>query len=91
LDFEWDETKRRGNLAVHGVDFEDAALIFAGPIVEAEDCREAYGERRFRALGAVEGEFFLVAYTWRGTVRRIISAWRVDDDGRRRYAAILAG
>jgi uncharacterized DUF497 family protein len=91
LDFEWDEAKRLRNLALHGVDFEDAALIFASPILEAEDRRETYGERRFRALGEVGGEFFLVAYTWRGTARRIISAWRVDDDGRRRYAAILAG
>lgn len=91
MDVEWDEPKRRGNLADHGVDFGDAALIFLGPVVEAEDTRADYGERRFRALGQAGGDYFMVAYTWRGDRRRIISAWRVDDDGRRRYEAALAG
>lgn len=89
--FEWNEAKRATNLRDHGVDFEDAALIFAGPVIEAEDTRVDYGEPRLRAVGQVEGEFFMVAYTWRGQNRRIISAWRLDDDGRKRYEAILSG
>ena len=89
--FEWDEAKRATNFRDHGVDFEDAALIFAGPVIEADDTRVDYGEPRLRAVGLVEGEFFMVAYTWRGLNRRIISAWRLDDDGRRRYEAILSG
>lgn len=89
--FEWDKAKRATNLRDHGVDFEDAALIFAGPVIEADDTRVDYGEPRLRAVGQVEGEFFMVAYTWRGQNRRIISAWRLDDDGRRRYEAILSG
>jgi uncharacterized protein len=88
--FEWDEAKRRSNLRDHGVDFKDAALIFGGIVLEAEDTRSDYGEQRFRALGRVGDDCFMVAYTWRGEVRRIISAWRVDDDGKRRYEAILA-
>lgn len=88
--FEWDEGKRETNLQDHGVDFEDAALIFDGPVIEAEDTRINYGEPRCRAVGQVEGEFFMVAYTWRGENRRIISAWRLDDDGRKRYEAILS-
>lgn len=88
--FEWDEGKRAINIQDHGVDFEDAALIFAGPIIEADDTRVDYGESRFRAVGQVDGDFFMVAYTWRGSNRRIISAWRLDDDGRKRYETILA-
>ena len=88
--FEWDEAKRLSNLEDHGVDFKDAALIFEGIVLEAEDTRSDYGERRFRALGRVGEDCVMVAYTWRGEVRRIISAWRVDDDGKRRYEAILA-
>jgi uncharacterized protein len=87
---EWDEPKRQSNLEDHGVDFMDAALIFEGVFLEAEDKRNDYGEPRFRALGRVGDDYFMVAYTWRGAVRRIISAWRVDDDGKRRYEAILA-
>lgn len=89
--FEWDEAKRATNLRDHGVDFGDAALIFDGPVIEADDTRVDYGEPRLRAVGQVEGEFFMVAYTWRGQNRKIISAWRLDDDGRRRYETILFG
>jgi len=27
MEFEWDENKRRSNLAAHGIDFEDAIAI----------------------------------------------------------------
>ncbi len=87
---EWDESKRRRNLETHGVDFKDAALIFEAAFLEAADTRSDYGEPRFRALGRVGDDYFMVAYTWRRGIRRVISAWRVDDDGKRRYEAILA-
>lgn len=87
---EWDEAKRRSNLEEHGVDFRDAALIFENPVLEAEDTRLDYGETRYRALGHADDDYFMVAFTWRGGNRRIISAWKVDDDGKRRYQAILA-
>lgn len=89
--FEWDEAKRQFNLSERGVDFRLAAQIFQSPILESVDTREDYGEQRFRALGHVGDEYFLVAYTWRGSLRRIISAWKVGDDGKRRYKAILGG
>jgi uncharacterized DUF497 family protein len=78
----WDEAKRLRNLGDHGVDFQDAALIFLSPVIEAEDIRSGYGEPRIRALGYpriralgyVEDDSFMVVYTWRGSARRIISA-----------------
>jgi uncharacterized protein len=73
------------------VDFADAALIFEDTVLEDRDERGDYGEVRYRALGHVGGEYYLVAYTWRGANRRIISAWKVGEDGRRRYQAILSG
>ena len=30
VDFEWDDQKRRSNIAKHGLDFVDAARIFMG-------------------------------------------------------------
>jgi len=89
VSFEWDEPKRLGNLREHGVDFKDAALIFEGVFVEAEDRRGDYGEVRYRALGRVGEDYFMVAFTWRGNARRITSAWRVSDEGKRRYEALL--
>jgi uncharacterized DUF497 family protein len=91
MNIEWDEGKRRLNLDEHGVDFLDAALVFENPTVEAEDTRHDYGEQRFRALGQVDDDCFIVVYTWRGRNRRIISAWKVNEDGKRRYQAILSG
>jgi uncharacterized DUF497 family protein len=88
--FEWDEEKWSRNLADHGVDFGDAALIFQGEVLEAEDARTRYGETRYRALGRVGDDYFLVVYTWRGENRRIISAWKVGLDGRRRYQTLLS-
>jgi uncharacterized DUF497 family protein len=88
--FEWSARKRRQNLAEHGVDFADAALIFESATLEAVDDRADYGEIRYRALGRVGEAYFMVVYTWRGADRRLISAWRVNDHGRQRYEAILA-
>ncbi len=64
-------------------------MIFDGAVLEAEDKRTDYGEARFRALGRVGDDYFMVAFTWRGEAHRIISAWRLDDEGKRRYEAIL--
>ena len=90
MDFEWDEVKRLSNLEERGVDFRDAALIFEGTVIAKEDMRDNYGEQRFRAVGQVDNEYYVVAYTWRGSVLRIIGAWKVDEDGRKRYEEILS-
>jgi uncharacterized protein len=89
--FEWDEDKRQANIAERGVDFRLAAQIFSGPFIEQEDTRVPYGETRHRALGRVDDEYFFVVYTWRGRNRRIITAWRLGEDGKRRYQSILDG
>ncbi len=89
MEFEWDEEKRQRNYAERGVDFALACRIFDGPVIESEDTRGDYGEQRWRALGEVDGEYFVIAYTWRNDTCRIISAWKVDEDGKERYAAIL--
>ena len=62
--FEWDEAKSQDNLEKRGFDFEYAARIFkGGDLLEYEDRRRHYGERRMVAIGEVEGEILLVVYT----------------------------
>jgi uncharacterized DUF497 family protein len=39
--FKGDKTKRKLNLAKHGIDFRDAPLIFDAPLVTVEDDRAA--------------------------------------------------
>ena len=41
MELEWDERKRRTNLAKHGIDFEVARQIFEGRFIEREDRRLA--------------------------------------------------
>jgi uncharacterized DUF497 family protein len=82
--FEWDESKRQRNIEEHGVDFRLAALIFVDQVVEAEDERDDYGETRYRALGRVGDEQFVVVYTSRGASRRSISARKVDEHGKKK-------
>ena len=71
--FTWDETKRKLNLAKHGIDFHDAAAIFEGPLVTVEDTREDYGEPRYIALGLLEGVVVSLLYTGRNDRVRLIS------------------
>ena len=72
------------------MDFRLAARILGDTVIEAEDQRGGHDEPRYRALGRVGDEYFVVAYTWRGANRRLISAWKVGPDGRRRYQALLS-
>jgi hypothetical protein len=88
--YEWDERKRRANIAKHRVDFSLAVEIFEGDYVEIPDIRSSVQEPRYRALGSFEGQFYVVVYTWRQETRRIISAWRVGERGKRRHQALFA-
>jgi uncharacterized DUF497 family protein len=49
--FEWDEVKSARTKAVRGFDFNYATQIFKGEVLEEEDRRRNYGERRFLAIG----------------------------------------
>jgi uncharacterized protein len=83
--FEWNEIKSRKNLRERGFDFAFAARIFEQDVLEQEDLRHEYGARRIIALGEIEGEVFVIVYTWRGTSRRIISARRANRRERNVY------
>ncbi len=89
--FEWDADKGQENIAKHGVDFVRAAMIFQNPVIADIDGRKQYGETRYRALGHIEDEFYVVIYTWRGKTCRLISAWKAGEYGKKKYQAILSG
>lgn len=69
----WDEAKRRRTLAQRGLDFADAAKVFAGKHFTRRDDRRDYGEARYTTVGWLKGLFVVVAWTPRGDGRRIIS------------------
>jgi uncharacterized DUF497 family protein len=86
MQFAWDETKRRSNLAKHGVDFVDAARMLCGTPLLFEDDRRDYGERRCVAVGEEAGFVLVVVFTVRDGVFRLISARRANARERRKYA-----
>jgi uncharacterized DUF497 family protein len=81
--FEWNESKRRVNLAKHHIDFRDARQIFDGPVFERTDSR--HGEERVVAVGVLEDIEIVVVYVMRGKRRRIISARRAHRHEREEY------
>jgi uncharacterized DUF497 family protein len=82
----WDKRKGRGNVARHGIAFEDAIRIFEGPTLERVDDRFDYGETRIYAIGVVEGLEITLIYTdVSETERRVISAWRAERHERTAY------
>ena len=92
MHYTWDEEKKRRNLELHGIAFDDAARIFEGPTGERVDDRFDYGERRVYAIGVVNGLEITVIYTDRKDEdRRIISAWRAEPHERRHYWKNIEG
>jgi uncharacterized DUF497 family protein len=73
MELDWSEDKRRKNLAKHGLDFADVALIDWSSATILEDVRSDYGESRFWAYGLLNKRLHLVAFTKRGDKVRIIS------------------
>lgn len=75
MKFEWDEAKNQSNIRNHGISFELAQRIFAGPVLTWLDDREDYGEDRFISIGAIDGvALIVVVHTDREGQVRLISA-----------------
>ena len=87
LRFEWDPWKAAGNLAKHGVSFEEAATVFGDPLGRiASDPRHSMEEERFVVLGLSRGRHFpAVMFAERGEAVRLISARRATPGERRKY------
>jgi uncharacterized DUF497 family protein len=65
--------KREKTLIERGLDFADAAKVFAGRVATREDTRFAYGETRYITAGRLDGRFVVLVWTPRGDARHIIS------------------
>lgn len=59
----FDAAKRASTFTQRGLDFVDAAQVFAGEKFTFEDDREDYGERRFITLGHLNGRMVVIGWT----------------------------
>ena len=82
----WDPAKRAETLAERGLDFADAAAVFAGVTVEVEDTRRDYGETRIICFGRLEGRMVVVGYVPRGNTRHIFSMRKANAREKARLA-----
>ena len=76
----WDESKRQTNLIKYGLDFADAAKVFAGPMALFEVGREDYGEQRMIGIGLLETLVVLIVHVEADDTIRIISMRKADSD-----------
>ena len=86
----WDDAKNRANRKRHGLAFEDAELVFAGPTVTFVDDRRDYGEARYVTLGLLAGRAVVVVHTPRGAATRIISMRKANEREKAIYSQRLA-
>ena len=77
MEFEFDPAKSELNRRERGFGFAFAAKVFFGRTLETS-ARDVGSESRVKAVGRIDGLCYVVIYTDRGTVRRIISARRAS-------------
>jgi uncharacterized protein len=75
----FDPAKRAATLADRGLDFLDAAEVFAGPQLTVLDDRQDYGEPRFQTYGLLKGRLVIVVWTLRGTDRYVFSMRKCNE------------
>lgn len=72
------------------VDLIDVGLIFEGWVATVIDDRKDYGEIRYRSVGMVGKDCYVVVWTVRNNGMRLITAWKGGTDEKGRYKAGFA-
>jgi uncharacterized protein len=84
MEFEWDERKRAQIIEDRALDFVSAHLFFDGRAVIHQPTPR-HNEERWKTTAKIEGSFFTVVWTWRGTKIRVISMRRAHEQEIRKY------
>jgi uncharacterized DUF497 family protein len=85
--YEWDEAKNVGNIRKHrGLSLPYGKRIFSDhKRIIREDMRFDYGERRYIAIGIVDGVILAVCFTPRGFLKRRLISVRIANKKERRF------
>jgi uncharacterized DUF497 family protein len=81
----FDLAKRTATLRNRGLDFADAAEVFAGRSITFQDLHFDYPEERFVTVGYLCGRMVMVVWTLTAAGRRIISMRKTNDREKTRY------
>ena len=79
MKIEFDQNKRDKTFVERGLDFADAANVFAGHQFTAPDNRKDYNEPRFITFGKLHERMVVIVWTPRGENRRIISMRKANE------------
>jgi len=84
--YEWDETKNVENIRKHqSLPLQDGIDVFWDKErVIFEDRRFNYGEKRYIAIGNVDGDILSVCFTHRGFLKRRLISYRFASRKERR-------
>ncbi len=85
--FEWDTSKAKNNLKIHGVSFDEASTVFKDILsLTIYDPLHSDEEDRFILIGnSLKNSLLVVVYTERENKIRIISARRATKKERVQY------
>ena len=85
--YEWDEEKRKLNIAKHRVDFERVWKFDWSTALVTIDDREDYGEVREIAVGFIEAILYVLGFTLRDEdIVRVITLRKASRAEAKRYA-----
>ena len=87
MEFEWDPDKAAGNLAKHGVSFQEAASVFGDTLaITYYDPDHSDDEDRYLTFGhSAGGRLLVISHIDRGEHTRIISARSMTRRERQKY------
>lgn len=84
--FEWDDAKAASNETKHSVSFPFAVRGFEDESrLTVMDARSDYGEVRYITLARIEKRVYVLVYTLRNSVIRLISARKANSKEVKRY------
>jgi hypothetical protein len=75
MEFEFDSRKSANNLAKHGIDFDDAQLLWSDPDLLEIPAR-IEDEPRWLVIGKIAGKHWSAVITYRSDAIRIVSVRR---------------
>jgi uncharacterized protein len=85
----WNESKRKRNIKIHGMDFEGADVIWDNFTVTREDIREDYGEKRMVTFGILNDEVVVLVHTDRKNDMHVISLRKAEKYEARYYFKVV--
>ncbi len=83
----FDVAKNERNIATRGISFDRAIAFEWDSALIVEDTRKDYGERRFQALGLIDGRLHVLVFTPRTGKTHVISLRKANKREVKRYEA----